>query len=352
MDDSSRTRLRAARRQFSARGTFLDTATYGLTPHRALRALERHTTEVATGRFSLSDPDLVVDRVRAAHARLNGVSADDVAIGTHVSPFVGTVAASLPPGSRVLTATDEFSSVTFPLMSRREHGVDVREVPLERLVEKIDGGTSLVAVSAVQSADGALAPVDDLIGACAEHGARLLVDTTQSAGWLPLDASRIDYTVCSTFKWLMGMRGAAMLTGTPEALSALRPQAPSWYAGLDRSTSLYGGPPRLAGTARRLDLPPVWPAWITLEESLGLLEEVGIAEVGAHNVALADRFCEAMGMEPTGSAIVSVPLSEEVAERVTGAGISTAARNGRLRAAFHLYNDESDVDRLVEALRG
>ena len=351
MDDSSRTRLRAARRQFSAQGTFLDTATYGLTPHRALRALERHTTEVATGRFSMSDSDLVVDRVRAAYARVSGVSADDVAIGTHVSPFVGTVAASLPPGSRVLTAVDEFSSVTFPLMAR-EHGLDVHRAPLEHLAEKVDRRTSLVAVSAVQSADGALAPVDDLIGACAEHGARLLVDTTQSAGWLPLDASRIDYTVCSTFKWLMGMRGAAMLTVTPEALAALRPQAPSWYAGLDRSTSLYGGPPRLAETARRLDLPPVWPAWITLAESLALLEEVGIAQVGAHNVALADRFRAAMDMEPTGSAIVSVPLSEGVAERVTEAGIGTAVRNGRLRAAFHLYNDESDVDRLVDALGG
>ncbi|WP_017569135.1 aminotransferase class V-fold PLP-dependent enzyme [Nocardiopsis halotolerans] len=352
MDDASRARLRAAQQQFSPENTYLNTATHGLTPHRALRALERHTREVATGRFSPADADSGIDRVRAAHARMTGVDADDVAVGSHVSPFVGTVAASLAPGAEVLLARDEFTSVAFPLLARQEDGVRVREVPLERLPEEVGPATSLVAVSAVQSADGAVAPVDDLVRACADHGARLLVDTTQSAGWLHLDADRIDYTVCSTYKWLLGTRGAALLTGTPEALAALRPRAANWYAGEDRWTSLYGGPLRLAGRARRLDLSPVWSAWTTLEESLALLEEVGVRTIGEHNGVLGDRLREALDMEPVGSAIVSVPADEEAVRRVAEAGVATSARNGKLRAAFHLYNDESDVDRLVKALRG
>ncbi|WP_150245212.1 aminotransferase class V-fold PLP-dependent enzyme [Nocardiopsis quinghaiensis] len=352
MDDSSRTRLRTAGQQFSPGSTYLNTATHGLTPHRALRALERHTREVATGRFSPVDTDSAIERVRTAYARMSGVSADRVAIGSHVAQLVGTVAAGLAPGSEVLLARDEFTSVVFPFLARNKDGVRVREVPLEHLPEEVGPGTTLVAVSAVQSANGAIAPLRDLVGACADHGARLLVDTTQSAGWLPLDAARIDYTVCSTFKWLLGTRGAALLTGTTEALAALEPQAANWYAGGDRWESLYGGPLRLAEQARRLDLPPVWSAWISLEESLSLLEEVGIETVGEHGAALGDRFREAMDMEPTGSAIVSLSVSEDAMERVDRAGITTAARDGRLRAAFHLYNDESDVDRLVKALKG
>ncbi|WP_160051603.1 aminotransferase class V-fold PLP-dependent enzyme [Nocardiopsis sp. FR26] len=354
MDDShSTTRVPLALRdEFSPQAAYLDTATHGLLPRRSRRALEEHARDLAEGRFHPADADPLVDRVRAAYARLVGVSADDVAVGTHVAQFVGAVAASLPPGAHVLTATGEFTSLTFPLMARQEHGVRVREVPLADLAGEVGLATSLVAVSAVQSATGQVAPLEDLRAACAEHGTRLLVDTTQAAGWLPLDASRVDYTVCSTFKWLLGTRGAALLTAAPGALAALRPPAANWYAGEDRWSSLYGGPLRLAEGARRLDLPPVWSAWITLERSLALLEEVGTAAVHAHNTALGDRLRRALDLEPAGSAIVSVPVPEGALERVAAAGVRTAARDGRLRAAFHLYNDASDVDRLVGALRG
>ncbi|PDP89586.1 aminotransferase [Glycomyces fuscus] len=352
MNDAGRARLRAAQQEFAAENTYLNTATHGLTPQRALRALDQHARDVAAGRFQPGEADAVVERARSAYARLNGVSPANVAIGTHVSQFVGTVAAALAPGAQVLTATGEFSSVVHPLLARQDQGVRVREVPLADLASEVGPGTALVAVSAVQSADGAIAPVEDLVAACADHGARLLLDVTQSCGWLPLPLERIDYTVCATYKWLLGARGSALLTGTDEALAELSPLAANWYGAEEPWKSLYGGPLRLAEGARRLDLAPVWGAWAGLEEALALVEEVGVEAVHEHDAALGDRFREAMGLEPAGSAIVSVPVPEGAAERVAEAGIVTAARNGRLRAAFHLYNDESDVDRLVKALKG
>jgi len=39
-------------------------------------------------------------------------------------------------------------------------------------------------------------------------------------------------------------------------------------------------------------------------------------------------------------------------ERLVAAGIKASGRAGRLRAAFHLWNDESDVASVVAALRG
>ncbi|WP_019607487.1 aminotransferase class V-fold PLP-dependent enzyme [Nocardiopsis sp. CNS-639] len=352
MDEAGRARLRAAQQEFAAESTYLNTATHGLTPRRALRALEQHTRDVAAGRFQPGGADAGIERARSAYARLTGVPASHVAIGSHASQFVGTVAASLAPGARVLTAADEFSSVVHPFMARADAGISVREVPLADLASRVGPDTDLVAVSAVQSADGAIAPVEDLIAACADHGARLLLDTTQAAGWLPLPVDRVDYTVCATYKWLLGPRGSALLTGTEEALAALSPLAANWYGAHEPWKSLYGGPLRLAEGARRLDLAPVWGAWVGLEETLSLVEEVGVEVIREHNAALGDRFREAVDMEPAGSAIVSVPVPEGAVERVAEAGIVTAARNGRMRAAFHLYNDESDVDRLVKALKG
>ncbi|MEV2275503.1 aminotransferase class V-fold PLP-dependent enzyme [Nocardiopsis sp. NPDC049922] len=350
MTDTSRARLHAARQQFSPEVTYLNTATHGLPPLRARQALDRLTHEVAAGRFQPKDADSVVESARSAYGRLVGVPAERIAVGTHVSQFAGTIAASLPVGSEVLVAENEFTSVVFPFMARETEGIRVREVPLDRLPDEVGPGTSLVAVAAVQSADGAIAPLADLVTACADHGARLMLDTTQSFGWLPLPADRVDFTVCSTYKWALGPRGAAFLTGTPGALATLRPLAPNWFAGADPWSSLYGGPLRLADAPRRLDLAPVWPAWYGLLPALELIEEVGVETIRAHDTALGDRLRTAMGLEPAGSAIVSLEVSEEAARRAAEAGIVTALRDGRLRASFHLYNDEDDVDRLVKAL--
>lgn len=78
--------------------------------------------------------------------------------------------------------------------------------------------------------------------------------------------------------------------------------------------------------------------------------------VRAHDLALADRFrtgLAALGHEPVpapGSAIVSVPGLGRRQPELSSAGIEVSNRAGNLRAAFHLYNTTTDVDRLLEAL--
>ena len=67
----------------------------------------------------------------------------------------------------------------------------VREAPLHRPAEAIGPDTTLVADSAVQSADGALADLAAIRAAAAEHRAKTLVDLTQAVGWLPVDAGAL-----------------------------------------------------------------------------------------------------------------------------------------------------------------
>ena len=67
----------------------------------------------------------------------------------------------------------------------------VRTAPLERLAEAVRPGTALVAVSAVQSADGRIADLAAIREAARAHGARTLVDVSQGAGWYPVDAGRV-----------------------------------------------------------------------------------------------------------------------------------------------------------------
>ncbi|MUL40464.1 aminotransferase class V-fold PLP-dependent enzyme [Streptomonospora sp. PA3] len=339
--------------RFATAGTgtaYLDTASYGLPPRAAHEAALRAERDRAVGRLSMEDMGAALTESRAAFARLLGLTPDRVAAGSHTSQFVGLVAASLPDGAEVVACDRDFTSLLFPLLAQQERGVRVRLVPLEELAAAVRPSTDLVAVSAVQSADGALAPLAELVAAAAANGARTLVDATQAAGWLPLPADRIDLLVCSAFKWLLAPRGTCFLAGTPEALADLPPLAAGWYAGAEIWDSIYGGPLRLAEDARRFDLPPVWASWAGQVPALELLEEVGIEAIHRHNLALAARFRSGLGLGPGESAIVSVALPPGSADRLARDGVIASERAGRVRFCFHLSTTASDVDRAVEAV--
>ena len=70
-----------------------------------------------------------------------------------------------------------------------------------------------------------------------------------------------------------------------------------------------------------------------------------------HNVGLANRFRVGLGLEPSDSAIVSTDVPG-AADKLAAAGILAAVRAGSLRASFHLYNTDDDVDAALTALLG
>jgi selenocysteine lyase/cysteine desulfurase len=343
--------IAAAQRLFSPEGAYLNTATYGLPPRTAIEAFAAATDEWRHGRTGFDGWDRSVGAARASFARLAGVPVSDVAVGSAVSSFAGIVAAALPAGARVLCAQEDFTSVVFPFLAQEARGVAVDLVPLARLPEAVDARHALVAVSATQSADGRLADLDALAAAAAHHGARTFVDTTQSLGWLPLDCARFDYTACAGYKWLLGPRGTAFFTVGPERREELVPHAAGWYAGEDVPASYYGGPLRLATDARRFDTSPAWLSWVGAAPALALLEAVGVEAIHAHDVGMAGRLREGLGLPPYDSAIVSVSgLGDDAAERLRAAGVMAAGRGGALRLSCHLYTTERDVDRALEAL--
>lgn len=318
-------------------------------PRPAFEALQAALWEWREGRTSWEHWAETTEGARCVFARLVGVRADEVAIAATVSELVGLVAAALPDDARVLVPDGEFTSLLFPFLAQADRGVEVVTLPLTRLAEAVDARTTVVAFSAVQSASGQVADTESLVAAARHHGALTVVDGTQACGWLPLEAARFDFLVCAAYKWLMSPRGTAFLALRPEHLAWVRPLAAGWYAGEEPHASYYGRPLRLAQTARRLDTSPAWFSWVGTQPALELLERIGIPAVHAHNVALANRFRAGLGLEPADSAIVSaeVPGAERRLER---AGIRVALRAGSLRASFHLYNTESDVDAALEAL--
>ncbi|MEU2613437.1 aminotransferase class V-fold PLP-dependent enzyme [Micromonospora sp. NPDC007271] len=341
--------LEHARKLWQPEPGWLNTASYGLPPEPAWVALQDALADWRVGRISWEGWGEAAGRARAGFARLVGVAPADVAIGSAASQLLAPVAAALPPGATVVVPEVEFTSNLFPWLVQQERGVRVRTVPLAGLVDAIDAGTDLVAFSLVQSADGAVAPYEEIVAAARAHRALVAVDATQACGWLPFAADRADAVVVSAYKWLMAPRGVAFAYLAPALRDRLRPDAAGWYAGQDPHASYYGPPLRLADDARRFDISPAWFSFIGAAPALEVLAEIGLPAVREHDVALANRFLAGLGRPPGDSAIVTVEVPG-AAERLARAGIRAAVRAGRVRASFHLYTTEEDVDRALDAL--
>jgi selenocysteine lyase/cysteine desulfurase len=330
---------------------YLNTASYGLPPRPAWVELQAALADWRAGRTSWEDWAAAGERARHSFARLVGADPTDVAVGSQVSALVGLVAAALPDGARVVVPDIEFASNLFPYLVHADRGVEVVTVPTGQVVDAIDERTTAVAYSVVQSATGEVTDAAEVAAAAAAYGALTVVDATQAVGWLPVHARHADVLVCAAYKWLMAPRGAAFMVIDPALAERVRPLAAGWYAGDDVHASYYGPPLRLAKDARRFDVSPGWFDWVGTAAALAVVESIGVAAAHAHDVALANRFRAGLGLPPGDSAIVSVDWPG-AAERLAAAGVRAATRAGSLRAAFHLYTRESDVDTAVAALTG
>jgi selenocysteine lyase/cysteine desulfurase len=334
---------------FSPAGTYLNTASYGLPPRPAWDALHLALADWRDGRTSWEHWQEETDVARAAFARLVHVPPEQVAVSANVSSLVGLVAASIPDGSQVLTPDVEFTSAFFPFLAQAHRGVTVRYAPADALVDAIDADTDVVVFSAVQMATGEVADLDGLVAAAEEHDVLTIVDATQAVGWLELNASRFDVVVVAAYKWLLTLRGTAYMALRPSLLERITPISAGWYAGEVPFETYYGPPLRLAATARRLDTSPAWHSWIVAAQSLAVIEQVGVEQIARHDLALANRFREGLGLAPSNSAIVYCDV-ENAAEKLARADIRAAVRGGRLRTSWHLYNTVADVEWTLDAL--
>jgi len=326
----------------------LNAPSVGVPPACALRALRAATERWAAGAAQPADYDADVERTRASFARICRVPTTAVSLGAQVSYFVGLVASSLAPGAEVVAYERDFASVLFPFLARGDLRVKMLD-DVDALPDAITPRTALVAVSAVQSADGRTAPLQEIRRAARASGTMTLVDTTQAAGWLPLDAGGFDVTVCAAYKWLLCPRGVAAMTIAPERIDWLRPLAAGWYAGENPWTSVYGPRMELASDARRFDVSPAWMSFTGAAPALELIERLGVERIHARVLALANGVRDRLGQAPDASPILSLP-APGAAERLAAAGISCAVRAGRARVGLHFYNDEEDSDRLVSAV--
>lgn len=341
--------MHSVRERFAAGRGYLAACTLGLPADVTRDALRRDLEQWTDGTAGASEYSAAVERARVHAAALLGAEAARVATGSQVSVFAALAAAAAPRGADILCIDGDFSSIVAPFVVRGD--LRVRHVPVDALADAVTRDTWMVSYSLVQSATGEVADAASVATAARDAGARVLIDTTQATGWMPTTELEADMIVCHSYKWLCAPRGAAFAAFSERAMAELTPLAAGWYSGTDPWASCYGPDLHLADDAGRFDLSPAWHAWVGAEAALGFAASLDAAEVQTYDVGLANAFRERLGLAASDSAIVTWPDVEgDDLAALTAAGITASGRAGRARVAFHLWNDDEDVDLAAHAI--
>lgn len=334
---------------FTATATrgYLNTASVGLPPDAAVAAARAGLAQWQDGPDWL-EWEAVGEQCRQMFADLVGAEASDVALVGAAHVAAGIVASALPeaaPGANVVALRDEHQSALWPFLALQARGYELRLTSRAELAAAVDDRTALIAVSLVQSADGAQIDLSAFDG----HDAILYVDATQAAGVVDLPLDRIDVLGVSAYKWLHCPRGIAFMVVGERLRRTLDPVLASWKSAPEPWGDPYGPPRELTSDARRFDLSLPWLLAPPALASLGLLAEIGIERVGAHCRGLATACANRLDLPPTGTSILAVPGAD--ADRVSASGLRCSIRGGNVRFAFALYNDLDDVEAAVASVR-
>ena len=335
--------------QFPSVRGYLSACTLGIPTHGTRDAVLRDLERWAAGTASAHEYSAVLQRTRSHAAALLGAEPERIAMGSQVSVFSGLAAASAPQGAEVLCIDGDFSSVVAPFLVRDD--LRVRQVPVDALADAVTDATWMVAYSLVQSATGEVADAASVSAVARNHGALTLVDTTQATGWMPTTDLDADLIVCHAYKWLSAPRGAAFAAFSDRATEEVVPYTAGWFSGADPWTSTYGPDLHLADDASRFDVSPAWHAWAGAEVALEFAASLDAEAVREYDLGLANAFRERLGLDASDSAIVTWPDAEGAdLAALTAAGVTASGRAGRARVAFHLWNDEEDVELAAASL--
>jgi cysteine desulfurase/selenocysteine lyase len=372
------------------RRVYLNIAAKGLVPTTVRDVVAAYMDDCVDG---TSDKDLLraqVDQVRASFATMIGADADEVGITKNVSEGLNLFAASLewsPEDNVVICPELEHPNNIYLWYNlRRRHGVEVRalpseegHMPIEAMVGAMDDRTKVVTFPTISFAPGFVTRLAPLVSRAKEVGALTVADGAQSVGALETDvrALGIDAMAVGCQKCLLSVYGFGFLYVRRAVAERLVPIHVARY-GIDldaHETAYSDGPLDYAAGARRFDLGNYnYLGMSATRASLSLINEIGVPTIERHVRGLAARLAEGLielGLPVVGGEpgphlahIVSSgrlgggrhytaddPEVNELYRHLVDAETVFSLRSGVLRFSFGLYNDESDVERVLGTVR-
>ena len=378
--------------------TYLDSAASSQRPTAVLDAMRVYdeTTHANVHRGVYAIAEEATRQFEAARTNVGRfigapVPAREVVFTKNATEALNLVAHSwgrthLAPGDVVvLTEMEHHANIVPWHMLAAERGIELRWLPVDddgRLVlddlERVLDGAKLLGVTCMSNVLGTLNPIAELATAAHDAGAIIVADACQSVPHLPTDVAAlgVDLLAFSAHK-MLGPTGIGVLWGREELLESLPPFLGGGEMILDVRKD--GFTPNDIPWRFEAGTPPITQA-IGLGAAVDYLRAVGMDAVRTHEIALTGYAMEALverfgddirifgPPEPEArGGVLSFAFRDvhphDISQILDEYGVCVRAGhhcakplmrrlgvNATARASFALYNDEHDVDTLVDAL--
>lgn len=364
-----------------SRWVYLDHAAIGPLPERCRRAMKEWADQATEdGDIHWPTWQQKITDLRATAAELVNACPNEIAIVPHTTAGINIVAEGLEwqVGDNIVSSCGEFPTNQYAWLNLENQGVELRQVPrvdgridLNGIAEACDEKTRLVTLSWVCFDTGYRLDVRRAADIAHGNGALFFLDAIQGLGVFPLDvkSADIDFFSADGHKWMLGPEGTGIFFVRRNLLNVLQPKSVGWRSVvnhddfdhhkfiLKETAARYeGGSANAAGA-------------IGLLGSLEVLKEFGLgsdrSKIGTRVLDLASILerklsaigcsVDRLGADDELSGIVPFDLPghdlNQVREQLVRKKIVLSCRSGRLRAAVHAYNNDDDLERLVEAIR-
>src|SRR5579863_4048201 len=315
------------------------------------------------------------EAVRRSMAAVLRAATDEIAVTASASAGLNALASAFDftgPRNKVVVSDFEFPTNAQIWHAQEPRGARIvhvprtaqGDIPLESFARLIDEETQLVAVTQVCFRNGARLDIPGIVRLARERGARVLLDCYQAVGALAVDVKQldVDFAVGGMLKYLLGTAGIGFLYVRGSLIPALTPTHSGWFAQANiAAMDITANRP--SPTARRFEAgTPAVVNCYAAEAGLQIILEVGTDAIEERIRSLTRRCLERL--EEIGWPSVTPPddarrgpmicvRSRNVAQlfnNLMARDIVTSYRDDNLRATFHFYNSEEDVDVLVAAL--
>ena len=376
---------------------YLDSAASSQKPQAVIDAqaehLRSHNANVHRGVYALAqEADAAYDGARGRVAAFAGGEPETTIFTKNATEAINLVAyawgrANVHAGDAVLVTQMEHHANLVPWQVLcHERGAQLRylevdehgELSLAQLDEELArGDVRLLAFAHVSNVLGTLNPVAEMTARARAAGAVTLVDGAQATPHMPVDLGALgaDFYAWTGHKAL-GPTGIGVLHGGRELLERMQPflTGGDMIASVDFQSATWNELPYKfeAGT------PPIAEA-VGLGAAVDYLQALGMERVRAHERALTEYMLARLAEVP-GLRVVGPPTAErrgglasftiegmhphDVAELADRAGVCIRAGHhcaqplmrclgvsATARASVGVYNDASDIDALIDALR-
>jgi len=315
-----------------------------------------------------------VNRLRARFAESIGADADEIAVVPSASAGINAIASALDfsaARSHVAMGPFEFPTMAQIWVAQERRGAVIRwaqadgdVLPVDAYAAVIDERTLVVPATHVCFRNGHRTDIAGLVRLAHDRGAYVFLDDYQRTGSGPIDvhALGVDFMVTGCLKYLLAAAGIGFLYVRRDLIDRLEPTVTGWFGRVNPFEFRIDRVDWAASAARfETGTPPVPNAYASLA-ALNLLDRMGYQAVGSQVDDLVGRYhsaARALGLmvrtpeNPAGRGPLVVVESVDaprLVSRLAACGIVASCRGSGLRVSFHAYNNQADVDVVVQAL--